>query len=189
MVRAQPNVADAASTLWQDVDGKDTSPHRLVCGVARLPRGTPVELAVMVEVRRTGVASDGRSARLEQDALFNHGSIFLGGCMATTRAAGAPMKVAQIPQPGADFQIVEREMPTPGVGHVRIKVQACGVCHSDVFTKDGSWPGIQYPRVPGHEIAGIIDELGAGVTEWKQGQRVGIGWHGGAGGTGPPRPP
>jgi D-arabinose 1-dehydrogenase-like Zn-dependent alcohol dehydrogenase len=93
------------------------------------------------------------------------------------------MKVAQIPQPGADFQIVEREMPTPGVGHVRIKVQACGVCHSDVLTKDGAWPGIQYPRVPGHEVAGIIDEVGASVSEWTKGQRVGVGWHGGQDGT------
>jgi len=89
------------------------------------------------------------------------------------------MKVAQVPAPGADFQIVEREIPTPGEGHVRIKVQACGVCHSDALTKEGSWPGIQYPRVPGHEVAGIIDELGAGVSAWKQGQRVGVGWHGG----------
>jgi D-arabinose 1-dehydrogenase-like Zn-dependent alcohol dehydrogenase len=66
---------------------------------------------------------------------------------------------------------------------VRIKVQACGVCHSDVFTKEGQWPGIQYPRVPGHEVVGIIDELGAGVTEWQKGQRVGVGWHGGHDGT------
>lgn len=103
--------------------------------------------------------------------------------MATTKVAAAPMKVAQIPSPGADFQIVEREIPTPGAGQVRIKVQACGVCHSDVLTKDGSWPGIQYPRVPGHEVVGIIDEVGAGVSEWTTGQRVGIGWHGGHDGT------
>ncbi|MGA9885826.1 MAG: alcohol dehydrogenase [Candidatus Acidiferrales bacterium] len=89
------------------------------------------------------------------------------------------MKAAQIAKPGGDFQIVEREIPRPEAGQVRIKVQACGVCHSDVLTKDGSWPGIQYPRVPGHEIAGVIDELGADVTAWKQGQRVGVGWHGG----------
>jgi len=93
------------------------------------------------------------------------------------------MKAAQIPKAGADFQIVEREIPKPGVGHVLIKVQACGVCHSDLFTKEGAWPGIQYPRVPGHEVAGIIDEVGAGVSEWKKGQRVGVGWHGGHDGT------
>jgi len=103
--------------------------------------------------------------------------------MATTKVATAPMKVAQIPTAGADFQIVEREIPKPGAGHVRIKVQACGICHSDVLTKEGAWPGIQYPRVPGHEVAGIIDELGAGVSEWKTGQRVGVGWHGGQDGT------
>jgi len=103
--------------------------------------------------------------------------------MATTRVAIALMKVAQIPKPGADFQIVERDIPKPSAGQVRIKVQACGVCHSDLFTKEGAWPGIEYPRVPGHEVAGVIDELGAGVTEWKQGQRAGVGWHGGHDGT------
>jgi D-arabinose 1-dehydrogenase-like Zn-dependent alcohol dehydrogenase len=103
--------------------------------------------------------------------------------MATTKIAIAPMKVAQVPIAGADFQIVEREIPKPDAGQVRIKVQACGVCHSDVFTKEGSWPGIEYPRVPGHEVAGIIDELGEGVAEWKKGQRAGVGWHGGHDGT------
>src|SRR5438132_1874136 len=91
----------------------------------------------------------------------------------------AAMKAAQVPKPGAAFEIVEREIPKPGAGEVRVKVQACGVCHSDVFTKEGQWPGIQYPRVPGHEVAGIIDELGAGVAAWEKGQRVGVGWHGG----------
>jgi D-arabinose 1-dehydrogenase-like Zn-dependent alcohol dehydrogenase len=103
--------------------------------------------------------------------------------MATLRVAAkpetAPMKVAQITKPGGDFELVEREIPKPGPGQVRIKVQACGVCHSDVLTKEGAWPGIQYPRVPGHEVAGVIDELGAGISEWKKGQRVGVGWHGG----------
>jgi D-arabinose 1-dehydrogenase-like Zn-dependent alcohol dehydrogenase len=103
--------------------------------------------------------------------------------MASTKVAIAPMKVAQIPAPGADFQIVEREIPTPNAGEVRIRVQACGVCHSDVLTKEGLWPGIQYPRVPGHEVVGIIDEVGAGVSEWKEGQRAGVGWHGGHDGT------
>ena len=103
--------------------------------------------------------------------------------MATTRVAMAPMKAAQVPRGGADFEIVEREIPAPGAGEVRIKVQACGVCHSDVLTKEGSWPGIQYPRVPGHEVAGVVDELGPGVSEWKRGQRAGVGWHGGHDGT------
>jgi len=103
--------------------------------------------------------------------------------MATTKVATAPMKVAQVPNPGADFQIVEREIPSPDAAQVRIKVQACGVCHSDVLTKDGLLPGIQYPRVPGHEVVGIIDELGPGVSNWAMGQRVGVGWHGGHDGT------
>ena len=103
--------------------------------------------------------------------------------METTKLATSPMKVVQVPNPGADFQIVEREIPDPGAGQVRIKVQACGVCHSDVLTKDGSWPGIQYPRVPGHEVVGIIDEVGDGVSEWTIRQRVGVGWHGGHDGT------
>jgi len=117
--------------------------------------------------------------------LINNGWKFIGEFMETTKVAVTPMKVAQVPNPGADFQIVEREIPTPDTGHVCIKVQACGVCHSDVLTKDGLWPGIQYPRVPGHEVVGIIDELGAGVSEWTMGQRVGVGWHGGHDGTCP----
>src|SRR6201987_6282985 len=103
--------------------------------------------------------------------------------MATTKVGIAPMKAAQVPKPGADFEIVEREIPKPDAGQVRVKVLACGVCHSDVFTKEGQWPGIQYPRVPGHEVVGVIDELGAGVSEWKKGQRTGVGWHGGHDGT------
>src|SRR3984885_8988295 len=108
--------------------------------------------------------------------------------MAANRATVVPMKAAQmkaaqVSSPGAHFQIVERDIPDPGAGHVRIKVQACGVCHSDVLTKEGLWPGIQFPRVPGHEVAGIIDEVGAGASEWKKGQRVGVGWHGGQDGT------
>ncbi|HYL64567.1 MAG TPA: alcohol dehydrogenase [Candidatus Methylomirabilis sp.] len=103
--------------------------------------------------------------------------------MATTRVAVAPMKAAQISKPGGDFEIVEREIPKPGTGEVRIKVQACGVCHSDQLTKEGVWPGIQYPRIPGHEVAGRIDEVGEGVSAWKAGQRVGVGWHGGHDGT------
>jgi D-arabinose 1-dehydrogenase-like Zn-dependent alcohol dehydrogenase len=99
--------------------------------------------------------------------------------MATTRVAVAPMKAAQISKPGGDFEIVDREIPKPGAGHVLIKVLACGVCHSDVLTKEGLWPGIQFPRVPGHEVAGLIEELGEGVSGWTKGQRAGVGWHGG----------
>ena len=89
------------------------------------------------------------------------------------------MRAVQVPRPNGPFEIVEREIPEPGAGWVRIKIQACGVCHSDSLVKDGHWPGLQYPRVPGHEVVGIVDAVGAGVTEWKPGQRVGVGWHGG----------
>jgi D-arabinose 1-dehydrogenase-like Zn-dependent alcohol dehydrogenase len=89
------------------------------------------------------------------------------------------MKVAQISKPGGNWEIVEREIPEPKAGEVRIKVEACGICHSDLFVKEGLWPGISYPRVPGHEIAGRIDAVGANVSQWKVGQRVGVGWHGG----------
>ena len=89
------------------------------------------------------------------------------------------MKVAQISKPGGPFEIVEREIPQPSPGTVRIKVEACGICHSDVLVKEGHWPGLQYPRVPGHEVAGRVDALGPNVTNWKVGQRVGVGWHGG----------
>src|SRR5437762_12157507 len=89
------------------------------------------------------------------------------------------MRVVQVTRPNGPFEIAEREIPEPGAGQVRVKVEACGVCHSDSFTKEGTWPGIQYPRVPGHEIAGIVDAVGNGVAGWSQGQRVGVGWHGG----------
>ncbi len=91
----------------------------------------------------------------------------------------ARMKVAQISKPGGNWELVERDIPTPAEGQVRVKVEACGICHSDVLVKEGLWPGLQYPRVPGHEISGRIDELGDKVSAWTRGQRVGIGWHGG----------
>jgi D-arabinose 1-dehydrogenase-like Zn-dependent alcohol dehydrogenase len=95
----------------------------------------------------------------------------------------AKMKAVQVPKPGAAFEVVERDIPAPGPGQVRIRVEACGVCHSDVITKEGLFPGMSYPRVPGHEIAGVIDEVAAGVKGWKKGDRVGVGWFGGQDGT------
>jgi len=89
------------------------------------------------------------------------------------------MRAVQVSAPGAPLEIVERDIPNPGPGYVRIKVQACGICHSDSVTKDGLFPGIQYPRVPGHEVVGIIDAVGADVPDWKVGMRAGVGWHGG----------
>jgi D-arabinose 1-dehydrogenase-like Zn-dependent alcohol dehydrogenase len=89
------------------------------------------------------------------------------------------MKAVQVSRPGGNFEVVERPIPEPARGQVRIKVEACGICHSDALVKEGHWPGLQYPRVPGHEIAGRIDAVGPDVTLWKPGQRVGVGWHGG----------
>jgi D-arabinose 1-dehydrogenase-like Zn-dependent alcohol dehydrogenase len=89
------------------------------------------------------------------------------------------MRAVQAARAGGPLELVEREIPSSGAGKVRIKVQACGVCHSDVLTKEGRWPGLQYPRVPGHEVVGVVDALGAGVAGWTVGQRVGVGWHGG----------
>jgi D-arabinose 1-dehydrogenase-like Zn-dependent alcohol dehydrogenase len=91
----------------------------------------------------------------------------------------AKMRVAQVARPNGPFEIVERDIPEPGAGTVRIRVQACGICHSDSFTKEGAFPGIQYPRVPGHEVAGVIDAVGPGAPGWESGQRVGVGWNGG----------
>jgi D-arabinose 1-dehydrogenase-like Zn-dependent alcohol dehydrogenase len=89
------------------------------------------------------------------------------------------MKAAQISKAGGDWELVERDVPEPGPGQARVKVEACGICHSDALVKEGLWPGLQYPRVPGHEIAGRVDAVGANVTSWAIGQRVGVGWHGG----------
>jgi D-arabinose 1-dehydrogenase-like Zn-dependent alcohol dehydrogenase len=89
------------------------------------------------------------------------------------------MIAAQISKPGGDFELVERNIPQPSPADVRVKVEACGICHSDVLVKEGLWPGVKYPRVPGHEIAGCVDAFGADVVGWKEGQRVGVGWHGG----------
>lgn len=90
------------------------------------------------------------------------------------------MKVVQVPKAGGNFELVERPIPEPGRGQVRIKVEACGICHSDAIVKEGHWPfPLNYPRVPGHEIAGRIDAVGTDVSLWKKGDRVGVGWHGG----------
>src|SRR5438132_12378357 len=89
------------------------------------------------------------------------------------------MRVVQVPRGGGPFELVERDIPEPERGWVRVKVEACGICHSDTLVKEGLWPGIQYPRVPGHEVIGVVDAVGEGVKPWKNSQRVGIGWHGG----------
>jgi D-arabinose 1-dehydrogenase-like Zn-dependent alcohol dehydrogenase len=89
------------------------------------------------------------------------------------------MRVVQVSGPGKPFELVERPIPEPGPGQVRLRVQACGICHSDSLTKEGHWPGITFPRAPGHEVAGVVDAVGQGVTAWKKGDRAGVGWHGG----------
>ena len=89
------------------------------------------------------------------------------------------MRAVQVKNANGPFELVEREIPTPAAGQVLIKVEACGICHSDALTKLGAFPGITYPRVPGHEVVGIIDKLGERVPNWKPGRRVGVGWHGG----------
>jgi D-arabinose 1-dehydrogenase-like Zn-dependent alcohol dehydrogenase len=91
----------------------------------------------------------------------------------------ATMRAVQVSAPKADFQLVERPIPEPAAGEVRIKMEACGICRGDSLVKEGNWPGIQYPRVPGHEVAGVIDKVGPDVPRWKQGQRVGVGWYAG----------
>jgi propanol-preferring alcohol dehydrogenase len=88
------------------------------------------------------------------------------------------MKAVYISQPGAAFTVAERAIPEPGEGAVRLKVAACGICHSDAFVKEGHWPGLAYPKVPGHEVAGVVDAVGPGVTGWSVGDRAGVGWHG-----------
>ena len=91
----------------------------------------------------------------------------------------AKMRAVQVPKAGGKLEMVEREIPEPKPGTVRVKVQACGICHSDSVTVEGLFPGIQYPRVPGHEVVGVVDKVGDGVKGWKVGDRVGVGWHGG----------
>jgi D-arabinose 1-dehydrogenase-like Zn-dependent alcohol dehydrogenase len=133
-----------------------------------------------------------KSATVNRLSRYAHDEIRaardLDGCrprIARQRAYGikaimsSKMKVAQISKPGGDFELIERDVPEPSAGQVRVKVEACGICHSDALVKEGLWPGLQYPRVPGHEVAGHIDAVGGGVTNWEKGQRVGVGWHGG----------
>src|SRR5580698_4978104 len=91
----------------------------------------------------------------------------------------AKMRAVQVQKAKGPFEFVEREIPEPSSGHVRVKVKACGICHSDSITKEGLFPHIEYPRIPGHEVTGVIDAIGPNVNGWKVGQRVGIGWHGG----------
>jgi len=89
------------------------------------------------------------------------------------------MQAARVPAAGADFELVDLPVPEPGPNEVRVNVEACGICHSDAFVKEAAFPGLELPRVPGHEVAGVVDQVGTDVTSWTKGQRVGVGWHGG----------
>ena len=89
------------------------------------------------------------------------------------------MHAVQVPEAGGDFETVERPIPTPAPNEIRVQVGACGICHSDAFVKEGTFPGIDYPRIPGHEVAGVVDAIGENVSQWQEGDRVGVGWHGG----------
>lgn len=91
----------------------------------------------------------------------------------------ATMKAMQINEPGSDFELIEKEIPSPGADEVLLKVEACGICHSDAMVKEGHLPGVEYPRIPGHEVVGVIESVGSDVDTWTEGQRVGVGWHGG----------
>jgi alcohol dehydrogenase/propanol-preferring alcohol dehydrogenase len=101
------------------------------------------------------------------------------GLLHTGSSGTMKMRVMQVRNARGPFELVERDIPEPGPGSVRIRVHACGICHSDSLTKEGLFPGIEYPRAPGHEVAGVIDAVGAGVVGWNAGERVGVGWHGG----------
>jgi NADPH2:quinone reductase len=89
------------------------------------------------------------------------------------------MRAVEVPAAGEPFEHVERSVPDPDADEIRVEVEACGICHSDAFVKEGTYPGVSYPRVPGHEIAGVVDSVGADVDHWSEGDRVGVGWHGG----------
>src|SRR6185436_13376861 len=154
----------------QQDQGRRTSHDRYLAprclgGLSAAGQG-PIPRTGDEKIPRTGV-SDGDRPRLTSKRTTER-----GGSMPKMRAA-------QVVSAKGPYQIVEREIPEPGAGQVRIRVQASGVCHSDAVTKEGYFPGIEYPRVPGHEVAGIIDAIGAGVAGWKVRDRVGVGWHGG----------
>src|SRR4030081_3981233 len=109
------------------------------------------------------------------------------GGVRRARPAGrvGPMRAVQVSEPGGPLELVERDVPAPAPGEALVRVQACGICHSDSYVKEGGFPGVTYPAVPGHEIAGTVAALGEGVRGWEVGQRVGVGWFGGNCGWGP----
>src|ERR1700758_5269882 len=123
---------------------------------------------LFLPVERFYSANENVNTAVEQKREFNSNYVPM-----------SKMRAVQVPRPKGPFEIVERDIPEPGPGRVRIKVQACGICHSDTLTKEGTFPGLEYPRVPGHEIVGVVDAVGENVARWKAGQRVGVGGDGG----------
>src|SRR5260370_3020346 len=145
------------------------------------PPGSPVKRSSLPAASVNKDEKTESGARREKWHTLSLHSLFLPRTppKITQGAIMATMRVVQVTRPHAPLEIVERPVPNPGPGWVRIKVQACGICHSDSLIKEGAWPGIEYPRVPGHEVAGVIDAVGSGVPGFAPGQHVGVGWHGG----------
>jgi D-arabinose 1-dehydrogenase-like Zn-dependent alcohol dehydrogenase len=112
-------------------------------------------------------------------AIRQRGLCLMLGRLNSSEVEMARMRAVQVKSANGPLEMVERDIPEPAARQVRIRVQVCGVCHSDSFTVQGAFPGIRYPRVPGHEVVGIVDAVGMDVPDWKAGQRVGVGWHGG----------
>src|SRR5438034_5581308 len=144
----------------------------------------PGGLGPRTGVRASGLPADrdrSRPARVPRGARGQAAPVHAAAAASGLNARGdmPRMRAAQVRAAKGPFEVVEREIPDPGPGSVRIKVQASGICHSDSLTKEGLWPGLRYPRVPGHEVAGIVDAVGAGVAGWNVGDRGGVGWHGG----------
>ncbi|GKS64152.1 hypothetical protein YTPLAS72_14560 [Nitrospira sp.] len=159
-----------------DLTGVVPGPYDLICLPLRVRRSGGATARAILRRRESEKVEEGTRLR----TIFARrlrASPFLN--LKTRRATVARMKAVQVSKSGGEWELIEREVPDPGSGQIRIKVEACGVCHSDMFVKDGLWPNLQYPRVPGHEIAGRVDDVGPHVTQWEEGQRVGVGWYGG----------
>ncbi len=170
---------------WGRFEEAEARNQELETGREKGRRGGGVAAFLIFGQSRRGTPNDGGmgircGTKIWAEPKLIH-TIF-GGIGKDSGRGGPPMAqmtAVLVSRPSAPFEVVTREVPAPGPNQVRIAVQACGVCHSDMFVKEGHWPGLQYPRITGHEVAGVIDEVGPGVTAWRRGQRVGVGWDGG----------
>jgi D-arabinose 1-dehydrogenase-like Zn-dependent alcohol dehydrogenase len=165
IIRANQLWQDRRDRLWQTDPSSDSTIAAILLGYSLSNEGAQI-ISPEVFENPTDAASLPNNGQLQSRKSKEH---FMN----------KKMKAAQISKPGGEWELVERDIPEPGPGQVRVKVEACGICHSDMFVKEGLWPGLQYPRVPGHEIGGRVDAVGGNVKEWKKDQRVGVGWHGG----------